>query len=282
MAPSGSWSLATISHKRLQRVVNRAAEIAGMQVLLLTAQFQLDAERAAQRFGDRGPARSQHRMSDMTAASACQASIVPGQEIAQVGTADLLLAFEQAFHVDWQRARRAQPAFERLDVDEHLPLVVGSAAAIETAVAQRRLERRRCPFVERLGRLDVVVAVDQKCRGARRMQPVRRDDRMASRASDPHVLQADHAQVVGQPRRASPQILGVPRLRADAGKADERRKLRDEARLRGPRLRRSRRGRGPAAGGLRRANPPALPEADRPWATYAEAIATCSASPPPP
>ena len=107
-------------------------------------------------------------------------------------------------------------------MDEHLSLVVGGATAMETAVAQRRLERRRHPLVEGIRRLDVVVPIDQERRRIGSMQPVRRDDRMASRVHDPHMLQADRAQVIGQPCRAAPQILGMPRLRADAGEADER------------------------------------------------------------
>jgi hypothetical protein len=43
-----------------------------------------------------------------------------------------------------------------------LSLVVGRAAAVEPAVANRRLERRRLPLVERRGGLHVEVAVDEE------------------------------------------------------------------------------------------------------------------------
>ena len=50
------------------------------------------------------------------------------------------------------------------------------------------------------------------------------------------MLQADQAQVMGQPCRTPPQIVGVPWLRADAGEADERGQVLDEARSSCPRM----------------------------------------------
>ena len=49
-----------------------------------------------------------------------------------------------------------------LEQAEDLALVVGGAARVEPAVAHGGLERRPDPLVERVGRLDVVVAVDQQ------------------------------------------------------------------------------------------------------------------------
>ena len=59
-------------------------------------------------------------------------------------------------------------------------LVVGRATAVDAAVLDGRLERRRVPQVERIDRLDVVVGVDEDRRRAFGMQPVGVDDRMAA------------------------------------------------------------------------------------------------------
>ena len=131
---------------------------------------------------------------------------------------------------------RPQPALQRLDVGEHLPLVVGRASSVKIPRPDRRLERRRAPFIERFGRLDVIVPVDQDGAFPRRVQPVGSDDRVVSGVVQLDVLQSDRAQLAGQPDRATPDIAGMPRLRADAGKADEFGKLSDEARARTPRI----------------------------------------------
>ena len=85
-----------------------------------------------------------------------------------------------------------------------LALVVRGAARQHAAVLDDRLERRRRPEVERIDRLDVVVAVDDHRRGVRGMQPVARRrpggrrSRSTSTCSTPAV-----GQRVGEPRRRS-------------------------------------------------------------------------------
>ena len=49
-----------------------------------------------------------------------------------------------------------------LEEAEHLPLVVGRPAGVELPVANRRLEGRAEPLVQRVGRLNVVVPVDEQ------------------------------------------------------------------------------------------------------------------------
>ena len=71
----------------------------------------------------------------------------------------LFFALEQHAHVDGQRAGGGQQRLQRLDMHVHLALVVDRAARVEIAVALGGLEGRRVPFVERIGRLHIVVAV---------------------------------------------------------------------------------------------------------------------------
>src|SRR5690606_23618652 len=63
-------------------------------------------------------------------------------------------------------AARLQVRLDAAYVKEELTLVVDGAARVHAPVAHVRLERRRRPQVERLRRLDVVVAVDENGRRA--------------------------------------------------------------------------------------------------------------------
>ena len=102
-----------------------------------------------------------------------------------------------------------QVRLERLDVHEQLALVVGRPAREQLVVANRRLERRRDPQVERVDGLHVVVPVEEHRRRARRVQPVAVDDRVARRVDDPHVLEADRPQLLGRPLGAPAHVGGV-------------------------------------------------------------------------
>ena len=99
----------------------------------------------------------------------------------QVLAADLLFALDHELELQRQLAGGLDPGLGAFDVREHLPLVVGRAAGVEVAVADRRLEGRRDPLVERIGRLHVVVAVDQHRRRAGHRRRLGIDDRMAGR-----------------------------------------------------------------------------------------------------
>src|SRR4051812_32524349 len=61
---------------------------------------------------------------------------------------------------------------ERLDMQEELTLVVDGSARKNLSVADGWLKRGRCPQIERLRRLDIVVAVDQNRWRARRISPL--------------------------------------------------------------------------------------------------------------
>ena len=72
--------------------------------------------------------------------------------------ADLLFAVEREADVDRELAGGCELT-HGLDEQEHVPLVIGDPARVETAVAMRELERRRLPEIERVLRLNVEVRV---------------------------------------------------------------------------------------------------------------------------
>ena len=67
-----------------------------------------------------------------------------------------------------------QQPFDGLDLDVDLALVVAGAARVDVVAAHFGLERRRLPLVQRIGRLHVVVAVEEDGRLAGRAQPLAR------------------------------------------------------------------------------------------------------------
>src|SRR6476661_9862453 len=97
----------------------------------------------------------------------------------------------------------------RLEQTVDLPLVIGSAPGVQLAIADGGRERRRGPLVERIGRLDVVVAVDQK-RGLPRYRrafgPHHRVSRSLENLDD---RAAQTPEVIPQPLRGPPTIRGV-------------------------------------------------------------------------
>ena len=76
-----------------------------------------------------------------------------------------------------------------------LAFVVTGAAAVDVAVALRRLERRREPFIERIDGLHIVVAVEQGGWFAGGVQPIGVNQRMALGIDEAGVLEADAGQL---------------------------------------------------------------------------------------
>ena len=93
--------------------------------------------------------------------------------------ADFLFALDQELQVQRQTALDGDPGLDALQMREQLAFVVGGAAGVEVAVAAGRLERGGGPLFQRLGRLHVVMAVDQGRRGAGHGRRLGVDQRMA-------------------------------------------------------------------------------------------------------
>ena len=131
--------------------------------------------------------------------------------------ADLLVALEEEAQVDRQPPGGLHPGLDRLEVHEQLALVVAGAARVDALVLVARLERRSDPLVERVGRLDVVVAVDEH---GRRVRP-RHCSHSAvtigwcARLVHRGALDADARQLVGDPLRRAPHLAGALRVGAD-------------------------------------------------------------------
>jgi hypothetical protein len=100
-------------------------------------------------------------------------------------------------------------------VNVDLPFIVGGAAAVQIAAANRWLEGRGRPQVQRLGRLHVVVAVEQDGRLAGRVQRFSIDKRVHFRRQDFDIFQACGAQAAGDPFRSALNVGLVFGLRAD-------------------------------------------------------------------
>ena len=136
-------------------------------------------------------------------------------ELVEVHAADFLLALDEELDVHRQAARLLHVRLDRLDVHEHLALVVGGAARVDLAVAHRRLERRAGPQIHRIDRLHVVVAVEQNRRLARGVQPLAVDNRVARRSMS-RTFCMPTAQRIGGPLRGAADVGGVLGKRADA------------------------------------------------------------------
>ncbi len=153
--------------------------------------------------------------------------VVAGQLVAVGGdvsfetrAADLLFPLDQHLDVDRQRAGRLEPGLHRLEVGEHLALVVGGPARIEVAVADGRLERGRQPGPERLGGLDVVVPIDEEGRLAGRVQALGIDEGVP-RGLDEVGVEATGPEVVADELGRATGVGVVVRLGADGRDADE-------------------------------------------------------------
>ncbi|HET6507364.1 MAG TPA: hypothetical protein VFG42_11305, partial [Baekduia sp.] len=142
----------------VQRVEGGAAEEAGVLVAVGGTDVEGRQRGAAQADGDRGQVGADHgAVVDDRGVGAAGVGGRPGGDRLAAG---LLLALDRDADVDGQLAGGREVAGGGRQRQE-VALVVGGAARVDAPVADGRLERRRVPEVERLGALDVVVAVDQ-------------------------------------------------------------------------------------------------------------------------
>ena len=133
----------------------------------------------------------------------------------------LLVALEDELDVDRERPAGGEERLRGAEVHVDLTLVIRRAAGEHPAVDHGRLEGRRLPQIERIDRLDVVVAVDQGGRRVGRAQPVAVHDGMTRRVRHLDVVDADPAQVVRDPLRGAPAVGGVLRKGGDARDPEE-------------------------------------------------------------
>src|ERR1044071_6647153 len=132
-----------------------------MQVASGPVHSDLDRADAAQRVGQRGMLEVRHAgvgNDDGVAAERGAAFLEKGRE---VFAADFLLAFDDEGEVARQFSPRPQVGLDRFKVGEMLTLVVAGAAGEVGAVGDARIEGFGFPELERLGRLHVVMAINE-------------------------------------------------------------------------------------------------------------------------
>src|SRR5580658_1385729 len=78
---------------------------------------------------------------------------------------------------------------------EHLPLVVDRPTSIEVAIPLRGLKRGRKPLVQRVRRLDVVMAIGQTDRLTGGMEPVSTNQGVPGGFNDADVFKANTLQL---------------------------------------------------------------------------------------
>ena len=167
--------------QRHRGIHHRAAIAPRMQIPTRALHVDLEVSEPAQRRQDRRLARREHRRVGYDDGIRLEHRLVFFDEFRQVLASDLLLSLGDDDHVHRQLLPHRQMGFERLDVQEELAFVVDRPAREYFSVPHRRLERRRRPEIERLGRLHVVVTVDDHRRSTGRLSPFSDDDRMTRR-----------------------------------------------------------------------------------------------------
>src|SRR5690606_15382079 len=136
-------------------------------------------------------------------------------ERSEVDRTALFLTLNEKLQVYGQRPLCLQVGLGCLDVHEELPLVVARAAAVKLAVATARLEWRRHPFVERIGRLYVVMPVNEHGRERLIDDVFAIYDRMAARIHRLDTPDANATHVFDEPVRRTPYVVAVGRIGAD-------------------------------------------------------------------
>ena len=79
-----------------------------MQFTFRPSRLQFDAETAPERVGDRWTVRTRDLHVGDNGAIGRQSDPVGGEEGAEIRASDLLLALEQTYDIDWERACRFQ------------------------------------------------------------------------------------------------------------------------------------------------------------------------------
>ncbi len=153
-------------------------------------------------------------------AIAGQPVAVFGKIVFQCPAADLLLALDEELEIHRQPAFDGNPRLGAFDVREHLAFVVRRAAGIEFAVATGRLEGGGSPLFHRIGRLHVVMAVDQGRRGAGHRGRLGVDQRMARRR-DHLGGKPKFSKLIGHPIGGSVHVVAMVRVGADARNAEK-------------------------------------------------------------
>ena len=206
----------------VQRVAHGTAIAPGMRVLRRGAQRKLQPGQAA-------PADPQSGNRRAGAAAIGRQHRIGREQIAislddgpQTGAAGFLLALDEQLDVHRAATGHRQESGHRLDRNRRRALHVRRTTGVQAAVAHGRLERRRDPKLHRIGRLHVVMAIDDQRRTARRAEPFAEHRRLATTVEQLHVLHAHRAQPLQQEIARGPHRIGIGRIGGNAGHAQQR------------------------------------------------------------
>ena len=109
--------------------------------------------------------------------------------------AHFFFALDQELHIDRQPPMLLQQPLHGFDQDVGLAFIVGRPTRVDIIVANVGLKRRRFPFVQRIGRLHVVMPVEQHGGLARRAQPFGVDQRIPFAFDQLRLLQSGALQL---------------------------------------------------------------------------------------
>ena len=139
------------------------------------------------------------------------------EKFPEIRTANLLLPLYQEDDIHRQGALLTQGLGDTEDVGEDLTLVVRRTPGVDPSLRDAGLERRGGPALQRIGRLHIIVAVDQD-RALRGIPgSTRQHDRGAWRGVDGG-LKTGGGKKLSEPFGAAKQIGSMLRLGGDAGK----------------------------------------------------------------
>ncbi len=165
----------------MHRVGDGAAVPSGVQVPVRSGDLDVESQQALRPERQRRLRRPPHPAVGRDDQVRRALRSVRADEVGQVRTTDLLLAFEQERHVERQPPVLGDELPDDFDRDVARALVVGRTATADTVLAvvagvAGQLERRGRPLVRVTDGLHVVVAVHQYRRPARRPGPPGQDD----------------------------------------------------------------------------------------------------------
>jgi hypothetical protein len=180
----------------------------------------LESADATQPVRERGNARGEPRVVEDDEGVRGELFAVLPDMLDQHLASALLLALDEDDDVDRQIAGPLEPALERQDLGERRPLVVRPAAGPDHAVDDGGLEGWRLPEVERIDRLDVVVAVEEHGRAAAGAASLRPHQRVTVSLHEPG-LEAGATQPLGHELRRATDVARVLGPRRHAGDPQE-------------------------------------------------------------
>ena len=122
-------------------------------------------------------------------------------------TANLLFALEEELQVDGRLPLGAHKRLNPTECSEEIPLIIGCPTGINPSIAYRRFKRWRLPEVEWIGRLDVIMAIEQCSRLGRIDQPLAIDNRITFCRQELDVGYPNVPQALRNPLRRAPHVV---------------------------------------------------------------------------